>query len=99
MPEGPDAIPGDPDRLHKRADRTLTQFNMGKWEAPHVGRDNPAMHQDMLGTDLLENSSTGQTLGVPLDTKVNPGQQRTQRWTVTSWAAFGEAVPGGGGGR
>lgn len=95
MPEGPDVSPGDPDRLHKWADRTLTQFNTGKWEAPYVGCDNPTMHQKTLSTDLLENSST---LEVPLDTKVNTGQQHTQRWTVMSWAAFGGVVPGRGGG-
>ena len=70
------AIQRDLNRLEKRADGNLMQFNTENCKALHLGSNNP-MHQYMLGADLLENSFTGQTLRLPVDTKLNMGQQHT----------------------
>ena len=43
------------DRLEKRTDRNLMEFNKGRHQVLHMGRNNP-VHQYRLGTDCPEGS-------------------------------------------
>lgn len=72
------------------------QFNREQCKALHLGSKNP-IHQYMLGIILLENSFTGQTLEVLVDTKLNMGQQCTlaAKAARVSWAALGGLLPAG----
>ena len=73
-PKGHAAIQRDLDRLEKRADGNLTQFNKGKCKDQHLGRNNPR-HQYRLGAAQLESSLAEKHLGTPVDTKLNTSQQ------------------------
>jgi len=95
----------DLDRLEKRAERNLMQFNREKCKVLHLGRNNP-MHQSMPGDNWLQSSFVEKLLGVLVDTKLNMSQQRalvakkvpmTTKMPMTSWAASGEALPTGQG--
>lgn len=40
MPEGHDAVQKDHDRLENLFDRKFMEFNKGKWDVLHLGRNN-----------------------------------------------------------
>lgn len=61
------AVQRDLDRLEKRANGSLMEFNKGKYRFLHLGRNN-FMQQYKQGTDHLK-SSFAETLGVLVDHK------------------------------
>ncbi|PKU35693.1 hypothetical protein llap_14001 [Limosa lapponica baueri] len=60
------------------------KFNTGKRRVLHLGRNNP-VHQDRLGTDLLESSSVEKDLGVLVDNRMTMSQQ----WALVAKKANG----------
>lgn len=64
----------DLERLEKWAERNLTKFNKGKYQALHLGRNNPRQHY-MLEATHLESSLTEKALEVLVDIKLNTSQK------------------------
>jgi len=73
-PEGCAAIQRDLNRLEKWADWNLMQFNKGKCNILHMGRNNPR-HQYLLGADQLESSFTEKDLGILENAKLTMSHQ------------------------
>lgn len=52
---------------------TSWKFSEGKYDVQHWERSNP-MHQNILRTDFLENTSDVKNLGIVVDTRLNTSQ-------------------------
>ncbi|KAK4832100.1 hypothetical protein QYF61_020727 [Mycteria americana] len=84
----------DLDRLEKRTDRNLMEFNKGKHQVLQLGRNNP-MYQYRLGTDCLESSLAEEAVGVLVDNKLTMSLQCALVGTIASWAALCRMPPAG----
>ncbi|KAJ7416870.1 hypothetical protein WISP_68092 [Willisornis vidua] len=61
-------------KLKRRTERNCLKFNKGKCKILPLEKNNP-MHQDRLGTGLLESSSAEKDLGVLMYNKLSMSQQ------------------------
>jgi len=84
IPEGCTAIQPDLDRLGSWAERNQMRFNKSKCRVLHTGRNN-CTHQYSLGDDLLERSSSGRDLGVPVDDRFGMSQQCALMAKKANW--------------
>jgi len=68
--EGHVAIQRDLSRLEKQVDGNFKQFNKGKCQILHLGRNHPS-HPYMLGADQMESIWAENTLGILVDNKLS----------------------------